>query len=48
MTLDLAKGSLGRGVVWRSGTSEERTGIITFTGGYNCCWLSVRERSGVR
>ena len=33
MTLDLAKGSLGRGVVWRSGTSEERTGIITFTGG---------------
>ena len=33
MTLDLAKGSLGRAVVWRSGTSEARTGTITFTGG---------------
>jgi hypothetical protein len=33
MTLDLAKGSIGRGVLWRGGTGEAKHGIITFTGG---------------
>lgn len=47
LTLDLAKGSIGSGVVWRPGTSEAREGTITFTGGESAFVLFAGDHFSV-